>query len=80
MHAITLQSLFQHEVFVITPTLNAGFVAHVMLVTAIEIINNTRGGIAILTSGRKGMRLLRGKLKSRMCTCVPIGKEFQFSQ
>jgi hypothetical protein len=30
------QTLFQHEVFVITPTLNAGLRCHVMLVMAIR--------------------------------------------
>jgi hypothetical protein len=32
--AYIFQTLFQHEVFVITPTLNAGLRCHVMLVMA----------------------------------------------
>ena len=36
--AYILQILFQHEVFVITPTLNAGSRCHVMLVMLVFLI------------------------------------------
>jgi hypothetical protein len=49
-----------------------------MLVTAIEIINNTRGGIAILTSGKKRNAAIEGQ--NLGCVLVfPLVKSFSLA-
>ena len=44
-------------------------------VLIIEIINNTRGGIAIFTSGKKGMRLWGANLSPGMVRSFNLANE-----